>query len=225
MTLDLSVGLGSSGQAIKAHGSGLLDFTNSSAQLTETVANQTLQMRDVGKVLYLHGTAAEDRALGTTKPWLKVDLSKLAAGQSLGSGVTGDSGQQFLGMLRGAATSVKKTGTVTVAGVKTTQYTAKVSVSKLLGTAGIAGTQAKTLEGHGLAKTLPITVDIDPQGRTRKMTFSLHAGPATVSMAMVLTDFGVPVHVTAPPAGQTADVTGKIAKLQSSQGASSTSSA
>jgi hypothetical protein len=70
--------------------------------------------------------------------------------------------------------------------------------------------------------TLPAQAWIDDQGRVRKLTLTetmahpptsssgQQTGPITIHLTEMLTDFGTPVTVSAPPADQTTDITNQL---------------
>jgi hypothetical protein len=181
-----------------------------------------IAVRVLGRTLYEQLPPGAARAkLSGGKPWIKVDTTRLPAGAGSGSDGTAqapDAGAQ-LDYLKGAGT-VHRVGTATVDGTATTHYRTTVNSGALGGTAA-----------H-VSGRVPVDVWIDSHHRVRQERLTLHltaaagttssgATPgsarrtAVVTVVMRLTGFGTPVHVTAPPAARTTDVTRKLASAAS----------
>lgn len=227
-TMTTQVGIGNASVPVTATGS--LDFTNRAADLTEQLpgGQSTAETRFVNGMLYEHIPSAQVQQLSGGKPWISLDLSKLS-GQGNGSlqqlmSDTPADPSTVLGYLRGAGAQVTMVGPDTVDGVPTTHYQVVIDLDK-----AADGQDAQTQQGiHALeselgSHTLPAQVWIDNEDRLRQVTMketlsgtpstsaTKPAGtPLTFAFTAKLSDFGVPVTVTAPPADQTADLTNSL---------------
>jgi hypothetical protein len=113
---------------------------------------------------------------------------------------------------------VTEKGKATVNGVQTTHYRVSVDVAGL--------PDGDTLRKQ-VGPTLPMDVWLDDEGRMRRQRIGMTVkapeaaqrsssgassapGKVTVSTVMDFTDFGTEVEADRPPAGQVADMTGKV---------------
>jgi hypothetical protein len=208
------------GKSVRVDGSGVTalggsgaDASSRKGRFTVRTEGRSIEMRVLGTTVYAQlppGAARQKLAGG--KPWIKVDSSE-AASALTGPGQAPDV-QAQLAYLRGAQHATK-VGTQTVDGVATTHYRTTVPVS--------------ALKVPGLKAGRPMTIDVwvDGQQRVRleKGTLAFTAGSGTgadsgsarggsIDMTMHLTDFGTPVDVSAPPSGQTTDITRKLSPGQ-----------
>ena len=115
---------------------------------------------------------------------------------------------------------VRKVGEETVNGVSATHYRVLLDLSKL---AKGDSAQERKLRAR-LGDSVPVHLRIDKDGRTRRQQILMtvknsaqtgsSATPhqARAKVVMDLSDFGTAVDVTAPPAGQTVDVTAKVSQ-------------
>jgi hypothetical protein len=219
------------GHKITAQGTGVDDFAHRTLDVTTTVAGQQIEVRKVGQVLYTHLPSAAASGLPGAKPWVSVNLSTLlqhATGSSLSQLEAGqqDDPAAILAYLKQAsADGLHKVGTASIRGVPTTEYTARVDLNKVAAAQG--GKLGAVIKGEVKAlgtSTYPMSVWVDHQGLVRQLTSRLSASPTvpsapgasgssgrSVHVNVVATiqffDFGAPVHVTAPPAAQTNDIT------------------
>ena len=117
--------------------------------------------------------------------------------------------------LTGAAGVVRILGTDTLRGTRTTHYRAEISFPKLLH--NLPPKQPGLAEDiHALAVAsgsgeLPMDFWVDGQGRLRAEQYSSISleGLGEDTMRIELWDFGVPVHVSPPPADQTTELRGR----------------
>jgi hypothetical protein len=153
------------------------------------------------------------RALLKGKRWAAIDLARAAKSSNADisqlSGSLNPANQ--LDQLR-AVGKVERIGTETVRGTPTTHYHAVVDLEKAL---RLKPRKARArlrqsihqLEKLTKSKKLPIDAWIDSQKRLRRMTADFaHVG----SMRMDLYDYGTNLHVAAPPAAQTTDITAQV---------------
>lgn len=113
-----------------------------------------------------------------------------------------------LSYLKAAASKVELIGSEQLRGTPTTRYAVTVDAAK------VAAQVPEEFQGFadesGLAFPKPADVWIDQQGRLRKIHYTVtmnapgEATPTavTIESTLELYDFGVPVHVTPPPANQ-----------------------
>jgi hypothetical protein len=129
----------------------------------------------------------------------------------------------MLGYLRGLSSSVQNDGPATVDGTATTHYTATVDLDKVAKAESLSQAATQQMEQLLGGNSMTVQLWVDAQGRVRELGFNQkfdpsaafgaagswggQAGPITATMTMKLSDFGVPVTVTAPPASDTTDLT------------------
>jgi hypothetical protein len=198
-------------------GSGVVDFANQAGQFVMNIGPQSMTVRSVDHRIYLQLPPAARSQFGD-KPWAEVDVNQLpqSARSSLGNANAGDSGAKLLQALRSVSGSVTRKGTAEVGGVSTTSYALNLQLKKVLaGISGVSGAALAQAHKAGLADTVPVVVDIDQQGRTRELQLTISIGNASIVETLTLDDFGVPVHVTPPPASQTANITSRFASPKS----------
>jgi hypothetical protein len=115
------------------------------------------------------------------------------------------------------STGVAKIGSETIRGVETTHYKATLDLAKAVDRANVPASLrddlGKIVRRNGASLTIPADVWVDNDGLARRIQLKLDlaklAGPdggmdvPALTMSMDLYDFGVPVHVEAPPPGET----------------------
>lgn len=128
--------------------------------------------------------------------WRKIDISSLTSGAPMDP-------TQALTYLQGASSSVTNLGTSTIRGVKVTGYQATVDLKKAAAKQGAKAQKAlTTLSEHGV-DSIPVEVWLDSSGRvvrehsTLTMT-GVGSGSMTVDSTTDLSDYGTPVHISAP---------------------------
>jgi hypothetical protein len=204
-------------QPVHVTASGVIDFAHRTSDLTVTLPGGmgSVESRYLAGVLYAKLPASLAGMLPGAKAgtsWVSIDVNALSQqqlGKSLGQlALSAPSDpSQVLSFLRGAGADVKLAGPATVDGIATTRYTATIDLDK-------AAAQLPAKARAGVARfedeigthLLPAQLWIDGQGRLRRMTITAQHSEITLT----LSDFGTPVHVTAPPAGQTTDITALI---------------
>ncbi|KIF66197.1 hypothetical protein HY68_37215 [Streptomyces sp. AcH 505] len=219
MTIDTQV-QGADQQAT-AHGSGVIDLSNGSSDLTLTAENQKLQQRTLNGVIYQQPPTQQRSQLPQGKSWIKIDLEKLAR-QSGGSSQYSDPAQSFSYVKGINDKDVTKAGNETIDGAKTTHYKVSVDVAQLA--KGQSAADVQKLKQQ-LGDSLPLDIWLDDEGRMRQEKVSVTAtpsgsqssSPATNASTKVVTtvkfsDFGTDVKVTAPAAKDTVDITAKAAQ-------------
>ncbi len=164
------------------------------ANLRLAAAGQSSQVKEIitGTALYL-STATLTRHLG--KPWAKIDLSALK----------GPRGAEMLTLSKNA----RVVGTQTVGGVPTTELAGSLNAAEALKMrpASFRKFLAPALRALGNS-TIRFHVWIDGQDRIRKMTSIATVGGQTIHTTLTVTSLNQPVHITLPPASQTATLPG-----------------
>jgi hypothetical protein len=210
----LRVRTSAQGASQTANGQGAVDLDDGDSVMTLTVQGQQIEQRVVDEVLY------QKMPKGQTpggKPWIKIDLGKVAAQQGTGDQSMSDPAQSAAYAKAITDKDVTKKGTATVNGVQTTHYRVSVDVAEL--------PNGDTLRKQ-VGPTLPMDVWLDDEGRMRRQQIDLtvktpeatqrsSSGASstprkvTVRTVMDFTDFGTEVEADEPPAGQVTDMTGK----------------
>ncbi|MFF8940287.1 hypothetical protein ACF08O_37410 [Streptomyces paradoxus] len=213
----LRVRTSAQGTSQTADGQGAVDLDDGDSVMTLTVQGQRIEQRVIDQVLYQR--MPKGQAPGG-KPWIKIDLQKVAAQQGPGDQSMSDPAQSAAYAKAITDKDVTEKGTATVNGVRTTHYRVSVDVAELPG--------GDTLRKQ-VGPTLPMDVWLDDEGRMRRQQIdmtvkapeatqrsSADASPApgkvTVRTVMDFTDFGTAVEAEEPPAGQVTDMTGKALK-------------
>lgn len=223
-------GSAAAGEQVALTGSGVVNFGSRAADISMKLPTGTqMEVRYLTGAEYLRTTpaAAMSKLTGSSRTWAKLDLNKLMQAktgktmQQLQQNLPTDPSAQ-LGYLRGVSDKVTKLGPATIAGTRTTGYQTRVDLNKVAARAGGTATSSiGRLEKQLGSRTLPVKVWTDAQGRLRRLTLAetikpatatagTQAKPVTVHLSETLSDYGTPADITAPPAGQTADVTKKI---------------
>ena len=210
---------GAEGFALTADG--VADFTTGDGALTMQFTGAAakllsggIEVRTVDGAAYVKMPESLGAVLGGGK-WLKTpDLGANSVVPGLGQ----SDPTQFLAYLETVSSNVTKVGPDTIRGVETTHYKATLDLGKAVDRAKVPASLRDDLrklltKGDGTASAIPVDVWVDADGLARrvKMQLDLSAfggsglgasgGASTISMSMDLYDFGVPVHVEAPPAG------------------------
>ena len=223
LTMDMT--MPSAAGTIQAHATGV--FRMGSPALGEmrlkmqvpTGQKVAMEERILGTVIYMRSPVF-GQALPHGKRWIKLDLSRMgSAGSALGSVM--NSGQsdptQSLSYLQATADTMQNEGTEDVAGVSTTHYHAEVVFKKAvkLLVQRVPAAQRPALrrvyaqfEAQTGITDYPIDVWIDGKGLVRKVHFSMPmlSSGEMMSMTVTMSRFGAPVRISAPPAGQVADI-------------------
>ncbi|HZF91578.1 hypothetical protein [Streptomyces sp.] len=209
----LKVRTSAEGTSVTANGKGTVDLDDGDSVMTVTAEGQRIEQRVIDQVLYQKPPAGQ--APGG-KPWIKIDLKKVAAQQGAG-------GQSMNDPARSAALAraiddrdVTNKGSAEIGGVATTRYHVTVDVAKLPDGAQLS---------KQLGPALPMDIWLDDEGRIRRqqvdMTVQAPATPKsgagaktatgpqrmTVRTVLEFSDFGTELEADAPPARQVTDMT------------------
>jgi hypothetical protein len=214
----LKVRTSAQGTSVTADGKGTVDLEDGDSVMTVTADGQRMEQRVVDQVLYQKPPAGQ--APGG-KPWIKIDLERVAARQGAGGQTMNDPARSAALAKAVDDKDVTEKGTADVGGVHTTRYRVVVDVAELP-------------DGRKLSKqigpTLPMDLWLDDDGRIRRQQVDMtvkapaaaqgesragaSSGPQQVTVRTVLefTDFGVEVDADAPPARQVTDMTDEAAR-------------
>ncbi|MER6348737.1 hypothetical protein ACWC10_04560 [Streptomyces sp. NPDC001595] len=211
--VSLKVRSSAGGESVTANGEGTVDLEDGDSVMAVTAQGQRMEQRVIDQVLYQklpEGQAPDG------KPWIRIDLEKVAAQQGAGSQSMSDPAQSAAFAKAIDDKDVTKKGTATIDGVDTTRYRVTVDVAKL--------PDGDTL-AEQLGPTLPMDLWLDEQGRIRRqqVDMTVKATPttkddtstkassaprrATVRTVLEFTDFGTEVDADTPPARQVTDMT------------------
>jgi hypothetical protein len=211
----LRVQTSAEGRSETANGQGAVDLDDGDSAMTLTVQGGQIEQRVIDQVLYQKMPKGQ---APNGKPWIRIDLGKVAAQQGAGDRPMSDPAQSAAYAKAITDKDVTEKGTATIGGVKTTHYRVSVDVAEL--------PNGDTLRKQ-VGPTLPMDVWLDDEGRMRRqqMDMTLKAAPesterssadaspsaqkVTVRTVMDFTDFGTEVEADEPPAGQVTDMTGK----------------
>jgi hypothetical protein len=178
-------------------------------------ADGSVEIRFVDKAMYLGGNAELAKEMDG-KTWMKFDMSALSDKQ-LGGGAAG-AGQAEQNpaaestFLTGAK-DVKKVGTETVDGVRTTHYTGTVTLDTLRDSfkdkdKATREKREKSVQQYEKLGIDKLTMDmwIDGADHTKQFRMKGDADKGPLDMTITFLDLNKPVTVKAPPAKDTADL-------------------
>lgn len=197
-------------QTVNISGNGDFSYAGGNGSLAMTIklaaTTLTFEERVVDKVLYLQ--------IPGQPGWSALPLAKLL-GTSLESSADPSSALQYLA---GVGKDVREVGTEKIGGTKTTHYSgtidADLAVSKL---GGAIGDRIKKTLAQLKITSFPFDAYVDGQGRMRRLVqhqqFEVKGQQATAESSLDFSDFGVLVHVVAPPAAEVHDGSALLAAL------------
>jgi hypothetical protein len=200
-----------------------MDF-GSIPQISQVLGSSTLLLRELisGTTVYIKLPDALAGKLPSlsSKPWVKIDIAKAAAGSGvpgLGSLVNSPASSdpsQFLSYLRAAGT-VTTVGSETVNGIQTTHYRAVIDLDKVPDTLPTSSKSQAKQAIAGLEKLtnlhqIPVDVWIDGHNLVRRMRLSFRESlptGQTVSTAITvdIVEYGPQPPPVLPPADQVTD--------------------
>jgi hypothetical protein len=212
----LAIRIEAAGQ--KINGTGFMDTKGHKGRMSLQIPQLrgTMDAVFLNRIIYLHFPAAIAGKIPGGKSWVKLDLDKAARQQGIDLGAlqstsTNNDPAQQLAQLRGAG-DVKKVGTETIRGTKTTHYKATIDLRKAADRAPADQRAAAKRSVEQIIKltgssTVPTEVWLDKQGRARRMSFTMKAQGQSLRETMDLYDFGTREAIKAPPASDTQDIT------------------
>ncbi|MCD9876210.1 DUF1396 domain-containing protein [Streptomyces guryensis] len=184
-----------------------------------------VEIRLVGKAMYIGGNASLAKEMNG-KSWIKFDMSKLGAGKGLATDQLGggqaDQNPAANSTFLTGSKDVKKVGTETVGGVRTTHYEGTVTVDDLKASLKdknktVREQREKALEQYEKLGVDSFTMDmwIDGDNHTKQFRMRGKADKGPLDVTIVFLDINKPVTVTAPPAKDTADLAEMMKGAQS----------
>jgi hypothetical protein len=206
------------------------------AGASAALGSSNLQMQEVidGATIYIKLPAGLASKIPGSKPWLKMDLSKLGAAagipglSSLTGGTASQDPSQFLQYLTAVSGGVTKIGTEQVNGQQTTHYRATIPLDKVLGALPASQrAQAQqtiaSLEKAAGVHAIPVDVWIDSSHLVRRldMAFTEHVQgqPLTTNMQIDIPQYGPQPAPQTPAAGDTVDMSSLLSGLGGLAGA------
>lgn len=170
-----------------------------------------IQVIYLDKVIYMKSAQLSQATGG--KPWIKMDLGKQAQQSGFNLDALMNQSQQVnpaeqTKMLT-ASKDVREVGSETINGVKTTHYTGSITVAEAMAKLD-AKTRAQLKKVYEQVGATKINFDLwaDGQQLPRKLTTKINIPQGTTSNTIIYEDYGSPVNVSAPPAGQVGDFRG-----------------
>lgn len=161
----------------------------------------------VNGALYIKAPTLAQRS---GKPWIRVPLDKLGnAGASLDQLSSesqdtnpADQVQQLL-----ASKNIRKLGTETIDGVQTVHYAGSVSTEEAMAKADPQRRERlrQALEKGGLTST-DYDLWVGPDSLPIKIVAKPNTSAGQMTMTLTYSDYGTPVHITAPSAGQVGEL-------------------
>ncbi len=175
--------------------------------------------------LRLDGTVAYMRLpflaseLPSGKSWVRIDLAEAARLQGADFGefqslAKGGDPRETLEYLRSVSGKVTHVGTEEIRGVPTSHYFAVLDWQKAVAAAARQANEPGLLDQlqglGGSIQNIPVDVWVDGDNLVRRMTMDFSVSSpdqqqAKASMSMELFDYGEPVTIEAPPAGDVVD--------------------
>ncbi len=174
---ELTVGSGVSATAVFRY-----DGTEPAAGITATLLGQTIEVVAVDGFFYLKQNAGAKF----------VKLTRDDPSLSLLGGLADLDPEQALTGIADAVTSVRERGTETVDGVEVTRYEVTLD-GEALGSGML-----DAMPGVDLSEDLVVTLFVDARDLVRRAQADLGDN----ELVLTLTDWGEPVTITAPPAGE-----------------------
>ena len=214
-TLTMNV---NSGQ-MTGNGAGTIDFTNGAMDMTMGLNLGSAERPFSIHLIYLGGTIYENlaqiSALYPGKSWVSVDLSALtnAAGGTSDLNLGGNPAA-MLRLLTAQGATVTPTGSSTINGVKVNGYAVTIDpafIEKQISSANLPSWMRAAVSKVSFQSATQ-TVFIDGSGNLRRDSLhmvidapSVPAGSAAIDETLDLSNYGVPVSISAPPASQVVD--------------------
>jgi hypothetical protein len=176
------------------------------ANLRTGDTDMTTQVQSVGevKVRIVHGTMYEKVPDDSLSPaagmWISFDLS----GETSAAASGGATGADVLGILSSAPLkSVQRTGHLKVNGRSTTEFDVVLDLSRIPQSELSASSAGFTSFLRSMeCGTMPMKVYVDSDGLIRRVLIQVKNQQGSIDVTTDFLEYGVPLHVTAPPADQ-----------------------
>lgn len=183
-----------------------------------------VEIRLVGKAMYIGGGAQAAKEMDG-KSWIKLDMSALGADKELNADQLGagqaDKNPATESTFLTGSKDVKKVGTETVDGVKTTHYKGTVTLDEFRDSLkgkdkATREKREKSLDQYEKMGIDALTMDmwIDGDDHTKQFRMRGDADKGKLDMTITFIDFNKPVTVKAPPAEDTADLAQMMKEAQ-----------
>jgi hypothetical protein len=213
-----------SGTAVTANATGVVGFRDRSVDLGVRMAIPgagTIRMREimVWPVIYMRSSLFAAALHG--KRWMKLDMAKLERANGLNLNALTSTGSndptEMLRTLENESDSLRNIGAATVRGVPTVHYRAVLDLDKAAQNApasvraAVQKSDARLVAMLGTNR-MPMDVWIGQDKLVRRVAYRMRFPVAATGQTMTMDvqldifDFGVPVHVTAPPAREVAEL-------------------
>ncbi|MFG2310264.1 DUF1396 domain-containing protein [Streptomyces sp. NPDC048566] len=196
-----------------------------SMKMTSSAADSDgpVEMRVVDGALYIGGGAAAAEEMDG-KSWIKFDMSSAGAGKGMGAdrlGGQADKNPAAESTLLTGSKNVRKVGTETVGGAKTTHYAGSVTLDDFRDTLkgedkAVREQREKSLAAYEEMGVDTLTMDawIDGDDRTKRFRMRGDADKGPLDMTVTFLDYNKPVTVKAPPAEDVTDLAAMMKELQ-----------
>jgi len=224
-----------SGTSVVANASGVVGFRDRSGDLDMhmTIPGAgAIEMREVmvWPVIYMRSPLFAAALHG--KQWMKLDLAKIERANGVNLNAVTSTGSsdptQMLQALENESDSLQNLGAATVRGVPTVHYHAVIDLDKAAKNAPAAIRAAVQKSDARLVAMLgthrmPMDVWIGQDHLVRRLAYHMALPVASTGETLAMDvrldmfDFGVPVHVTAPPASDVMALPGSAAAASSSR--------
>jgi hypothetical protein len=205
------------GMAVKASGQGRYDAADPAMSMSMDLLGQQMEMRLIGKTMYMKMPESMRASTGSTKPWTKVSLDdSTAAGKALSENYSQLAEQndptKMLEQIQKAGT-MKKSEATTLNGEPANHYTFDIDLAKLADQlpAGLPADAKAELEGKDVrfpmdlwvnSDQLPMQIVMDMTALGSALGGAQGGQMGDMKMTMKYTDWGLPVDIAAPPADQ-----------------------
>ncbi|MGW0629631.1 LppX_LprAFG lipoprotein [Streptomyces sp. NPDC002758] len=197
-----------------------------SMKMTSSQSPDPVEIRLVGQALYINGGAKAAKEMDG-KSWMKLgsaalgDAAKDLNADSMGAAQADQNPATESTFLTGSK-DVKKVGTETVDGVKTTHYKGTVTLAELRkamksGDKETRERREKSLQQYEKMGADKLTMDmwIDGSDHTKRFRMNSDTDNGPLDMTITFLDYNKPVTVKAPPAAQTVDLAQMMKDAQS----------
>jgi hypothetical protein len=212
------------GTAVTANATGVVGFRDRSVDLALHMAVPgagTIRMREimVWPVIYMRSPLFTAALHG--KRWVKLDMARLERANGIDLSALASTGSndptEMLQTLENESDSLRNLGPATVRGVPTVHYRAVIDLAKAAKNApaavraAVQRSDARLIEMLGTDR-MPVDVWIGGDKLVRRLAYRMSVpvaatgGTMAMDLRLDMFDFGVPVHVTAPPAREVAEL-------------------
>jgi len=196
---------------------GAVDFESGDTRMTMVMEPfGEMEVRSVGGAIYGRLPEQFTAQIPGSRPWMSVDLDAMmreqyGAGMS-GMGAGGRPAVDQLEYLKGVSDSVERVGEEEVRGVPTTRYRATIDLRKAMKDDPRPRWAYEETRKQLGTDRLPTEVWLDGENRVRRLEMTVPiqnpegGDDSRMEIVQEYYDFGVPVNVGPPPAGQTASM-------------------